>query len=262
MLMAADTCVNRSYPSLRLSRALHYHPDMRDKIKAAAKDLFIRHGLGSLTLGEVADAVGISRPGIHYHFKTRTRLAEEVLQDYARANLDQSRAIWLDPKVTLSEKFARSLDFSRRRYLQYNPSGRGDRPWSLFARFYQESELMTPAMIAVLKNAAREQETYFGVAVEMAVVRAELVPDTPAAEVALQIVALVNQVGWLTWSSGSFSAVERLYQATLHGLARAYAVDGQVQVTRPTSTPTSTPRTRPSKTAASASARRKRSNST
>lgn len=197
---------------------------MRDKIKAAAKDLFIRHGLGNLTLGVVADTVGISRPSIHYHFKTKSRLAEEVLEDYARANLDQSRSIWLDPKVTLREKFSRSLDFSRKRYLMYNPSGRGDRSWSLFARFYQESDLMTPAMVAVLKNAAREQETYFGVAVEMAVVRGELVAQTPAAEVALQIVALVNQVGWLTWSSGSFAAVERLYEATLHGLERAYDV--------------------------------------
>lgn len=199
---------------------------MRDKIKAAAIDLFIRHGLGNLTLGVVADEVGMSRPSIHYHFKTKARLAEEVLEDYARANLDRSRSIWLDPRASLRDKFERSLEFSRQRYLKYNPTGRGDRPWSLFARIHQESELMTPVMVTLLKGAARDQEAYFGVAVEMAVAHGELVDETPPAEVALQIVALVNQVGWLTWSSGSFEVVERLYAATLHGLERAYGRGG------------------------------------
>lgn len=197
---------------------------MREKIKLAATELFIRHGLSNLTLGAVADQVGMSRPAIHYHFKTKARLAEEVLEDYARANLDHSRSIWLDPKISLQRKFAASLEFSRQRYLRYNPSGRGDAPWSLFARFYQESDLMTAPMIATLKNAAREQQTYFGVAVEMAVVRGELAADTPTADVALQLVALVNQVGWLTWSSSSFTPVEQLYAATLRVLERSYAV--------------------------------------
>lgn len=197
---------------------------MRDRIKEAATELFIRHGLANLSLGAVADQVGMSRPAIHYHFKTKALLAEEVLEEYARMNLDHSRAIWLDPKVTLAEKFDASLAFSRQRYLKYNPSGKGDRPWSLFARIYQESDLMTPAMASTLRNAAQEQQTYFKVAVEIAVVRGELVADTPAAEIALQLVGLVNQVGWFTWSSSGFGTVERLYRVTLDSLHRAWGM--------------------------------------
>jgi AcrR family transcriptional regulator len=197
---------------------------MRDRIKAAATELFIRHGLASLSLGAVADQVGMSRPAIHYHFKTKARLAEEVLEEYARINLDHSRSTWLDPKVPLGDKFAASLEFTRQRYLKYNPSGKGDRPWSLFARIYQESDHMTAAMAATLRNAAQEQQTYFHVAVEMAVVRGELVADTPASEVALQLVGLVNQAGWFTWTSSGFSTVERLYRVTLDSLQRAWGV--------------------------------------
>jgi TetR/AcrR family transcriptional regulator, transcriptional repressor for nem operon len=222
MMERSDTRVN--WPDLG---RIHYHPCMRDKMKAVATELFIRHGLANLTLGAVADQIGISRPSIHYHFHTKSKLAEEVLEDYARVNLDHSRSIWLDPKISLQEKFDASLEFSRRRYLRYNPSGKGDRPWSLFARFYQESDLMTPQMIACMKNAAREQQAYFGVAVEVAVLRGELVQGAPAADIGLQLAAMVNQLGWLTWSSSSFAPVEQLYGVTLRHLQSAFGAQPQ-----------------------------------
>lgn len=195
---------------------------MRDKIYQVAKDLFMRHGLGQLTLGMVAERAGISRPAIHYHVKTKARLAEEVLEDYARSTLGHSRTIWIDPNASLRQKFERSLAFFRERYLHYNPGGRGDLPWSLFSRFYQESELMTPVMVSTLRSAARELETFYQVAVEMAIMRGELRAGTPAADLALQLVAMVHQVGWLTWCHARFEPVEQLYASTLKLWEAAY----------------------------------------
>ena len=212
--------------SIDLRRGLDYHESMRDKIRAAATDLFIRDGLADLTLASIADRLGISRPSIHYHYRTRTVLAEEVLEGYAHVNLDHSRAIWLDPKVTLAQKFEGSLEFARQRYLRFNPSGEGDKPWNLFARFYQEGERMSPKMVQTLKNAASQQQTYFRVAVDMAVVRGELEAHAPTGDIALQITALVNQTGWLTWSGSSFAPVEQLYRAILRSLELAYGVRG------------------------------------
>ncbi|WP_038211014.1 TetR/AcrR family transcriptional regulator [Xenophilus azovorans] len=195
---------------------------IREEIKRVAQDLFIRHGLIKMTLGMVAEELGMSRPSIHYYYRTKARLAEAVLEDYARISIARSQENWLDPETTLAQKFKRSLDASRERYRFYNARGKGDRPWSLFARFYQELDLLTPVMETIMKSAAREQQSYYGAAVNLAKARGELLPEAPTLDLSVQIVGMLHQVGWLTWASGSFAAVETAYATTLTSIQRAY----------------------------------------
>ena len=201
--------------------------DIRAQIREAARDLFIRHGLAKMTLAMVANELGISRPAVHYYYRTKGSLAEAVLEEYARVSVEQSQENWLDPETTLAAKYQKSLELARERYRRYNPAGKGDRPWSLFARFYQELDLMSPTMIARMKSVAREQQSYYTAGVNIAKARGELASDAPSTDLALQIVALQHQAGWLTWASGSFAAVESTYSTSLTSIARSWgkAVD-------------------------------------
>ncbi|HVZ45504.1 MAG TPA: TetR/AcrR family transcriptional regulator [Ramlibacter sp.] len=203
---------------------------IRTQIKEAAEDLLIKHGLIKMTLAMVAERLQISRPTIHYYYSTKSRLAEAVLEDYVSRSIKMSQEIWLDPENSIGAKFAASLVWARRRYERYSGTGTGD--WSLFSRFYQELELMTPSMVALMKSMAREQQSYYAAAINIAKARQELSADTPATELALQIVAMLHHVGWLTWASGSFKSVETIYATTLECIERAYGNSMEASRTR------------------------------
>lgn len=53
--------------------------DREQQILDAAADLIIRHGYDKTTMGDVADAVGISRPLVYIHFKSKDDLLEALI---------------------------------------------------------------------------------------------------------------------------------------------------------------------------------------
>lgn len=53
--------------------------DREQQILDAAADLIIRHGYDKTTMGDVADAVGISRPLVYIHFKSKDILLEALI---------------------------------------------------------------------------------------------------------------------------------------------------------------------------------------
>ena len=53
--------------------------DMRDTILENAKCLFIEHGYHGLSMREIAEAVGVSKAALYYHFKDKEELFIAVL---------------------------------------------------------------------------------------------------------------------------------------------------------------------------------------
>lgn len=53
--------------------------DREQQILDVAADLIIRHGYDKTTMGDVADAVGISRPLVYTHFKSKDILLEALI---------------------------------------------------------------------------------------------------------------------------------------------------------------------------------------
>jgi AcrR family transcriptional regulator len=53
--------------------------DREQQILDAAADLIIRHGYDKTTMGDVADVVGISRPLVYIHFKSKDDLLEALI---------------------------------------------------------------------------------------------------------------------------------------------------------------------------------------
>ena len=60
----------------------------RERIIATAVDLFYTNGLGNTTLEAVADKMGVTKPFIYSHFKSKSELLAEICSRGIRASLD------------------------------------------------------------------------------------------------------------------------------------------------------------------------------
>ena len=60
----------------------------RERIIATAVELFYSNGLGNTTLEAVADKMGVTKPFIYSHFKSKSELLAEICSRGIRASLD------------------------------------------------------------------------------------------------------------------------------------------------------------------------------
>lgn len=195
---------------------------MRERIKRAAAELLVKHGYRGLRLGDIADRLGTTRANIHYHFGTKQKLVEEVVEDYLHETLARFRAIWLDEVASLAEKIQGTMEFNRERFRRFNRRGGSAKPWSLIARMRHERELLTDRTNASLSNFGVEIDAMITQAVELAKARGELAPDAPVRDIALQVSGIANTSGALTMDTGSFEQVEQLYLAVARVITHAY----------------------------------------
>lgn len=63
--------------------------DTREKIAAAADELFYRQGFAATPFADIADVIGISRGNFYYHFKTK----DEILAAVIERRMDSTRAM-------------------------------------------------------------------------------------------------------------------------------------------------------------------------
>lgn len=54
---------------------------MKDRIKAKARELFMRYGFRSVTMDEIAGQLGVSKKTIYQFFTDKDSLVEDVMQD-------------------------------------------------------------------------------------------------------------------------------------------------------------------------------------
>lgn len=56
-------------------------PHVRRAVLKAAADLFAERGFGGTNLADVAAALGMSRPGLYYHFASKEKLLEALIEE-------------------------------------------------------------------------------------------------------------------------------------------------------------------------------------
>jgi TetR/AcrR family transcriptional repressor of nem operon len=195
---------------------------MRDQIKALAEDLLIQHGYRGVSFGDLAKILGMTRANIHYHFGNKQSLVEEVLDDYVRLTSSTLRDIWTASDMSLARKIEAMTEYSRKRYIKYNPLGKKGRPWSLIARMRQDGDALTPRARAALKQFGRDLNASIVAAIEEASARNELAPWLPVEDVALLLVSIANSAGPITQDAGSFDRLEALYGAFARIMSHAF----------------------------------------
>ncbi len=74
-----------------------------DKILNAAKKVFLAKGMDGARMQDIADEAGINKALLHYYFRSKDKLFEQIFTEVASAFLPRISAI-LESDVTLFEK--------------------------------------------------------------------------------------------------------------------------------------------------------------
>lgn len=78
--------------------------EISDGILAAAADLFRAQGYASTSMQEIADAVGLSRPALYYHFKNKEELLGKLVEDVTvRTQQEAARIARSAPSASSAE---------------------------------------------------------------------------------------------------------------------------------------------------------------
>lgn len=196
--------------------------DLPERIELAATRLFIRDGFNGASFLALGKELGISHSNIHYYFRTKLGLAEAVLKRVAAETVSVTSRIWRDPDSSLVEKVLRMRDWIHGSYLQFNPDGKGARPWGLLSRFSMDADALTPEMRKLIRATLKRQENDIRYAIDLAIRLGEFRADAPADGIALQVLSVIHLTGQLTRYSADFSRLDDLLRWTVVTLDRAY----------------------------------------
>jgi len=68
----------------------------RDKVLTAARDVFIRYGYKRVTMNDIAEAAGISRPALYLVFESKEEIFKSVYEHFVKQTLSE---IGLAPQI-------------------------------------------------------------------------------------------------------------------------------------------------------------------
>src|ERR1700682_3469515 len=111
--------------------------ERRQKITAAAAEVFQRKGFGAASLGDVATALGTDRAMLYYYVSSKEELFHEVVYAGAETNVLRAEAI-RDGGGTTTEKIAALVHSLMVSFEEYYPY-----------LFVYTQEKMSPAMVGV-----------------------------------------------------------------------------------------------------------------
>ncbi len=199
------------------------HGLMRDRIKAVATDLLVRHGYRGMSFGDIAPLLETTRANIHYHFGNKQKLLGEVLEEYVDDTLARFRRIWADESRSFQEKVEATIAFNRKRYAKFNTGRANGRPWSLIARMRNDNDVIGEDANKTLNRFARELSACIADATRAAIRRGEFEADAPAENIVVLLVGIANSAGPITQDAGNFERLAELYRAFLGTVKAAYA---------------------------------------
>ncbi|HVZ06722.1 TetR/AcrR family transcriptional regulator [Rhodopila sp.] len=196
---------------------------LEERILAVATDLFIRYGYKGVSFLAIASLLGISHSHIHYYFRTKSRLAEAVLDAYVAQTKADFLAIWAEDGCSLFDRFVRSRDWIWRQYIRFNPGGSGGHNWGLLAGFVADGELLTPSMRKTIRTTLEDMDRYIDAGIGRAIGDGELSTATPRHALVLQISSLLHTSRHIIRFEGSFQRLDDLFQWTYEVIRAAYS---------------------------------------
>ena len=82
---------------------------MEQKIIHAARETFLKKGYKETNMSEIAAAVGLTRPAMHYYFRTKERLFQAVFGDILESFLPKIKGL-INSDLTLEDKIGHIVD--------------------------------------------------------------------------------------------------------------------------------------------------------
>jgi len=192
----------------------------RERIKAAARDLYVLRGYDGFSFADIAAAIGTTRANIHHHFGTKQALVEELVEEFVDNAAQRIVGHWGGTGITASLRL--QLDDLRRFYRRYNPNPDDRNVWSPLSRLRLDLPALGPLAQRALERADRFYDTTITASVEAAIAAGELRPDTPVADVARILRVTILSCAPMTQDTGSFDELENLFGALERMLLRAW----------------------------------------
>lgn len=184
--------------------------------------MFVRLGYNGVSFLAIGKEVGIGHSAIHYYFRTKEDLAEYVLANYCQDTLEHYRTVWKDEALGLTDKCLAIRDWIYRRYVKYNPGGRGGKVWGLLTRFSIDADQLSPNIKILIRETEGQIEALVREGVEIAVRKGELRADAPVHEISIQIATLLQLSMQLTRYAGSFQRFDDLLRWTCRVVQQSY----------------------------------------
>ncbi len=199
---------------------------VRERIKAAAIDLFTRRGFHGVTFIDIGRSLGIPHSLVHYHFGSKPALAEEVLRDFSDKGMTELANIWENPDTSLLEKFTGGRNRLYQRFLQFNPDGIIAHAPGLVSRFSMEFETITPEMQRLVKQTHERTDRIILNALTIALDRNELRKDCPKHLLMLQIGSAFFVPGPIAHYGWSFERLDDLLRSIYVTIMGAFGESG------------------------------------
>ena len=195
---------------------------MKDEIKRLAIRLFTLKGYRGVSFGDLTDELGTTRANIHYHFGSKSGLAEAVLEAAASDVLSIYKAIWTNQKISLKKKLERSYMFNSERYGEYNADGEGI-IWSLITRFRIDRDVITSRMVSHLNTITLQNEDFVTQGVQIAVNQGELREDAPVEEISCLISNVLHFAPLISQAPHDLRRLKQTYESLGNLIEKSYA---------------------------------------
>lgn len=185
----------------------------RSRIRQVAEELYVLRGHDGFSFGDIAAAIGVTRPNIHHHFSNKQRLMQELVEGFvtdAEARIAQH---WTRPGLTLAQRFASQRDDLRRFYDRFNPQPGDRHVWSPLSRLRLDLPVLGDLAARALERISRTYERSLHQAVTEAVAAGELAPDLAVADVVRVLRVTLLSCGPMTQDRGGFDEVDQVLAA-------------------------------------------------
>lgn len=209
-----------------MAKSIDHEPSetgMRDRAQDLAVHLLVVHGFRGFSFGMLADRLGTTRANLHYHFGSKMRMVEAIIDEYATDTAARFRRVWMNRETSFTDKVLATYETNRERYAAFNDDDAGGgKPWSLIARMRNDFDVLSPVAVERLRAFTREMNEDVRRGVQICVDRGDLASGTPVDDVALQIASVVNSAGPITQDAANVARLEQVYRAFLATVLKAY----------------------------------------
>ena len=171
---------------------------VRKAMLDVAAELFAERGYVGTNLRDVADALGMSRPGLYYHFPSKEKLLEAIVEELTLSAERQLASIVANPDSDPEEALRQVVDLTTQWLLSHQ----------VFFRVLDRSEADIPADLREANEAAKRTILdYFVEIVERGIEIGRFRPIDPHVA-ALVISGMRNWAAWWYKPDGRFSIKE------------------------------------------------------
>lgn len=197
-------------------------PVTRTRIQALARELYVRRGYEGFTFRDIADALGITRANIHYHFGSKNSLMTALIDDFVTDAAQRIGRNWTAPGESFARRVQNQIEDYRRFYLHFNDQQGARAVWSPIARLRLDVAVLGEPAIVALDRVNAHHESALTIAVEQAINAGELRAETDVGQVVTLLRGIISSCGPMTQDRGSFVEVERMLGAAQAIILKAW----------------------------------------